>query len=139
MAEPAKSYTTNFILLALHVGLAIIVAFVMPLMFVEEHPQYLWLILLVALLSNQFWALIHEAIHAIFYPKRSVNNVAGRIMGICFGSAFGLVKAAHLVHHRLNRTEYEQPEISRSGSQGKDNIIYYYYLFIGLYINERYR
>lgn len=137
--SPRKAGMTsaiNFSLFALHVGLAIIVAFVMPLMFAENQPQYLWMILFVAMLSNQFWALIHEAIHAIFYPKRSVNNLAGRIMGICFGSAFGLVKAAHLVHHKVNRTEIERPEISLSDSTKKDNVIFYYYLFMGLYINE---
>jgi len=135
MTKPTKIYAINFALFALHVGLAIGVAFVMPLMFAGQ-PEYLWLILFVALLSNQFWALIHEAIHAIFHPERFLNNIAGRIMGIGFGSAFGLLKPAHLVHHRLNRTQYEQPEISRSSSQRKDNIIYYYYLLIGLYINE---
>lgn len=135
MTKPTKFYAINFGLFALHVGLTICVAFIIPIMFADE-PGYLWLGLPVALLSNQFWALIHEAIHTMFYPKRLVNNIAGRIMGICFGSAFGLVRAAHMVHHKVNRTEIERPEVSLSGSTRKDNIFFYYYLFIGLYILE---
>lgn len=135
MTKPEKFYAINFGLFVLHVSVAICVAFIIPLMFADE-PQYLWLAVPAALLSNQLWALVHEAIHSMFYPKRSINNFAGRIMAICFGSAFGLVKASHMVHHKVNRTEMERPEISLSGSTKKDNVIFYYYLFMGLYILE---
>ena len=136
MIEPTKVYIINFSLFFFHVALAICVAFILPLTLASEHAEYLWIVPFIALLSNQLWALIHETIHAIFYHKRSVNNAVGRILGVCLGSAFGLVKPAHLVHHKLNRTIYEQVEISRSDSIAKDNRIFYYYLFMGLYINE---
>lgn len=72
-----------------------------------------WGLLLVpvALLSNGFWALHHEAIHSGFHEDRRLNTLAGRSMAILLGSSFAVLRFGHLMHHRYNRNPTDRPDI----------------------------
>lgn len=69
------------------------------------------LLLLVALLSNGFWALHHEAIHGGFHPDRQRNQLAGRIMAVLLGSSFAVLRFGHLMHHQYNRNPTDRPDV----------------------------
>lgn len=64
----------------------------------------------VALVSNGFWALQHEAIHNLFAADQADNKHAGRLMGILFGSSFRILRFGHLMHHRFNRHPLDRPD-----------------------------
>ncbi len=70
-----------------------------------------WLLLPVALLTNFFWSLHHEAIHGNLHPDRRVNLLAGRAMAILLGSSFHVLRFAHLMHHRFNRSPRDRPDV----------------------------
>jgi fatty acid desaturase len=52
-----------------------------------------WLLVPVALLTNFFWALHHEAIHGGFHDDRRRNLVAGRVMAVLLGSSFYVLRS----------------------------------------------
>lgn len=93
-----------------------------------------WLILLTAILVNAFclwWAeheawwvmliaawgfamvnmlpfsIMHEAVHGIGASNKKRNRLMGVISGMVFGTSFSIQTAAHLGHHRRNRTDAE--------------------------------
>lgn len=68
------------------------------------------LVIPVALVSNGFWALQHEAIHNLFAGDQARNKQAGRIMGVLFGSSFRILRFGHLMHHRFNRHPLDRPD-----------------------------
>lgn len=70
-----------------------------------------WLLLPVALLTNFFWALLHEAIHGSLHPSRRVNLLAGRFMAILLGTSFHVLRFGHLMHHRFNRSPRDRPDV----------------------------
>jgi len=74
--------------------------------------QATWLLLAlpVALLSNGFWALQHEAFHNHFAARQVTNKLCGRLMSILFGSSFRVLRFAHLMHHRFNRHPLDRPD-----------------------------
>lgn len=69
------------------------------------------LLIPVALLTNGFWALHHEAIHGGFHPDRRINQLAGRVMAILLGSSFAVLRFGHLMHHRYNRNPIDRPDV----------------------------
>ncbi|OGT30190.1 MAG: hypothetical protein A3E87_00425 [Gammaproteobacteria bacterium RIFCSPHIGHO2_12_FULL_35_23] len=91
-----------------------------------------------ALLTPPFWSLIHEAIHRTYYPTAQVNDNAGRIMAVLFGTIFPLVQYAHLLHHRMNR---QGPDLIDAYNPEQENFLlksikYYLHIFGGLYLVE---
>ncbi len=81
------------------------------------------------LLSNSFWAAVHETIHG--GPKW-----VGRVLSILFGSSYYFLSAAHLTHHALNRTEERIEIVGQDESLLKARIRYYFFLCGGLYLSE---
>lgn len=71
----------------------------------------LWLQLLCglgfAVLGQTCFALIHEAEHSKLHPHRGINDAAGVLLSALFPGAFTVLRAAHLAHHRRNRSEVE--------------------------------
>lgn len=100
----------------------------------------LWGVLLapVALFTNGFWALHHEAIHGGFHPNRRVNNFAGRLMAILLGSSFAVLRFGHLMHHRYNRNPLDRPDTydPAQGSRLGAKAAFLYNLVCGLYVIE---
>jgi fatty acid desaturase len=92
----------------------------------------------VALLTNFFWALHHEAIHGSFHPDRRINLLAGRMMAILLGSSFHVLRFAHLMHHRFNRSPRDRPDVYDPAvtSKLKARLGFFGGLVLGLYLSE---
>lgn len=63
-----------------------------------------WLTLPVLLLTNAYWALLHEAIHGALHPDAGWNRRLGRFLAVGHGAPFGILRHGHLLHHRFSRT-----------------------------------
>jgi fatty acid desaturase len=97
-----------------------------------------WLLLLPVLLSNGWWAFIHEAIHGTLSPDRDINRTMGRMQGILFGAGFDLLRWGHLLHHAMNRTRRDRSEVYEEGRRNRAAFTLEYYgrLLGGLYYFE---
>ncbi len=87
-------------------------------------------------LNTPLWSLIHEAIHKNFNSNRRINELAGRVMSVLFGAAFGVLRFGHLMHHQYNR-DWESEHYTR----GEHNKIiawikHYFTMLGGLYLTE---
>ncbi|MDH5178831.1 MAG: fatty acid desaturase [Gammaproteobacteria bacterium] len=61
--------------------------------------------LLFAHVHNTIFSLLHEAVHGIFSPNPGRNDLFGMICAAAFPTSFRMQRAAHLGHHRRNRTD----------------------------------
>jgi fatty acid desaturase len=82
-----------------------------PWLLLPGDARWGFLLVPVALLSNGFWALHHEAIHGGFHDDRRRNALAGRIMAILLGSSFAVLRFGHLMHHQYNRNPTDRPDV----------------------------
>lgn len=129
--------TINMTLGTLFIGINIFCWFVIPILAINN---WLWLMCWIPalLLSNTMWALIHEAIHCIFHPNKSVNLKWGRMLSLSFGIEFHIARFGHLLHHRFNRSGidltdgYDPEKIPKWLA----NLGYYLQICIGLYLSE---
>lgn len=112
--------------------------FILPLWLLPQSFWWAMILIPIVLATNTYWSLIHEGIHFIFYPDKTINNVSSRIMSIVLGTVFQIVQFGHLVHHAYNRTNIDRPEVFEPNTQNywKRNIEYYFKLTVGLYIVE---
>jgi len=108
--QAARYRRINLALLALMAAATIGALFGIPVL-VQGDARFGWLLLPVALLTNFFWSLNHEAIHGGLHPDRRINLLAGRFMAILFGSSFHVLRFAHLMHHRFNRNPRDRPDV----------------------------
>jgi fatty acid desaturase len=106
----ARYRRINLVLLAL-MGLATIGALLGVPVLLQVDTRFGWVLLPAALLTNFFWSLHHEAIHGNLHPDRRVNLRAGRFMAILLGSSFHVLRFAHLMHHRFNRSPRDRPDV----------------------------
>jgi fatty acid desaturase len=106
----ARYRRINLTLLAL-MGAATLGALLGVPALLQADGRFGWLLLPVALLTNLFWSLHHEAIHGNLHPGRRVNLLAGRLMAILLGSSFHVLRFAHLMHHRFNRNPSDRPDV----------------------------
>ncbi|MBI2998539.1 MAG: fatty acid desaturase [Deltaproteobacteria bacterium] len=90
-------------------------------------------------MNNALWALIHESIHDLFNSSDRINLAAGRLLSICFGSPFHVLRLTHLSHHKFNRSPlekgtemYDPDKVSRV----KASFRYFFYILCGLYLLE---
>jgi fatty acid desaturase len=128
----------NWALVALFGTATLFALLVLPLWLL---PQSLWwglLLVPIALLSNGFWALHHEAIHGNFHSGRRTNHRAGRVMAVLLGSSFRVLRFAHLMHHRYNRFRLDRPDIydPAEGPYALAKLRYLGELLILLYVSE---
>jgi fatty acid desaturase len=131
-------WALNWALLALF-GLATLVALLaLPLWLLPSNRWWGLALIPIALMSNSFWALHHEAIHGNFHGDRRINNRAGRVMAILLGSSFRVLQFAHLMHHRYNRYRLDRPDIyePQEGSYALAKVRYFSELFLFLYLSE---
>jgi fatty acid desaturase len=88
--------------------------------------------------SVAYELVLELAIHDLLHPNRIVNAAVGRMLSVMFGSPFQIVRASHLLHHKVNRapiegTEYYEPgERSFLGAAAG----YYSQIVVGLYLAE---
>ena len=110
----------------------------LPLLLLPSHMDWAWTLLPLALLTNPYWSLIHEAIHDLFHPNRNVNAFFGRFLSILFGAPFRILRVSHLVHHKLNRRPIEGTEYydRAKGTKAGAAPGYFFQIFLGLYLVE---
>ncbi len=65
------------------------------------------LALVFGLLMNSVYSIIHEAEHAMLFPNRRWNDLAGALMALFFPAPFHLIRQGHLGHHFRNRSDDE--------------------------------
>ena len=136
--ESAPPAAINFALAAAHVGMNLYQFFVLPIFLLPLHPGWALTLAPVAVLSNPFWSLIHEAIHDLFHPIARINGFVGRLLAIFFGAPFRVLRLSHLLHHKLNRSPIEGTELydPDKSSRLRASPGYYFYIFGGLYLFE---
>ena len=111
---------------------------ILPIALLPVNSNWGWLLAPLALLTNPFWSLIHEAIHDLFHANKSINAFFGRLLALLFGSPFRILRLSHLLHHKLNRmpvegTEYFDRDKSTKAAAAPG---YFFQIFIGLYLAE---
>jgi fatty acid desaturase len=121
-----------------HVALNLYQFFLLPLILLPASSWWGLTVVPVALMSNSFWSLIHEAIHDHFHLRLRSNYFAGRFLSVFFGSSFLLLRLSHLLHHKLNRSPREATEAyDPAGSSAfKAAAGYYFQILGGLYLVE---
>jgi len=143
----AVNYPVNYLLCLAHVGLNVFVLFGFPLLMLPDPGAAFWIVLAISCTSNGLFSVFHEAIHRSLAPTtklpligRSLNDLLGRVVGICFGSPFDFVGTAHVTHHSVNRTEDEHVEVYDASMPDDKRrsfaIGYYFFLLGGLYKAE---
>jgi fatty acid desaturase len=125
-------------LAAVAIVLNLLQLFVLPLLVLPHGAAWGVCLVALALLTNSFWSIIHEAIHARLHRDARTNERLGRVLGVLYGAPYALLEAGHLLHHRYSRTPRERTEVyddSRSSwlhaAPG-----YYARLLGGLYLIE---
>jgi fatty acid desaturase len=79
-------------------------------------------------LMNSVYSIIHEAEHAILFPKRAVNEAAGIVMALFFPAPFHLLRQGHIGHHLRNRSDDEAFDLYFDG----DNVVWRWMAWIGI-------
>lgn len=59
------------------------------------------------IVMNSVYSIIHEAEHAMLFPDRRWNDLAGAFMALLFPAPFHLIRQGHLGHHFRNRSDDE--------------------------------
>jgi fatty acid desaturase len=109
--DTARYHQVNLVLLIAMASLTIGGLIVLPVWLLPLDANWGWLLVPVALLTNFFWALHHEAIHGGFHQDRQRNLRAGRIMAVLLGSSFHVLRFGHLMHHQYNRNPIDRPDM----------------------------
>lgn len=141
-AQPASRSsipsTINIALAGCYIAVHLLQYFALPLWLLPRDARWAWVLLVLALLNNPYWSLLHEAIHDLFHPNRAVNAFAGRLLSLLFGSPFRILRLSHLLHHKLNRTlaEATEPYAPGKTSWPRAALGYYFQIFGGLYLGE---
>jgi fatty acid desaturase len=111
---------------------------ILPLWLLPAEIRWGWTLLPLALLSNPFWSLLHEAIHDLLHSNRRVNAFIGRGLAVLFGSPFRILRLSHLLHHKLNRLPVEGTEYYDRAKTTKAAAApgYFFQILLGLYLVE---
>ena len=128
----------NLLLASFHIAANGFQFIILPLWLLPENQLWGWTLLPLALLTNPFWSLIHEAIHDLFHSNKAVNAFFGRLLGVIFGSPFRILRMSHLLHHKLNRLPVEGTEYYDREKRTKAGAApgYFFQIFFGLYLVE---
>jgi fatty acid desaturase len=131
-------YRSNTRLAGFHLALQANQLFLLPLFLLPFDPRWGWLLLPGVLLTNAWWAFIHEAIHGVMFEDRRTNRLAGRVNAVLYGAPFDLLRWGHLLHHAHSRTERERSEVYVAGRDNRliATLGYYFRLLGGLYLVE---
>lgn len=120
-----------------HAASVSFVLFCVPLL-LPLSPLWGLAVLAVAALSNSYWAVLHEGVHAGLGRSTAGNDRLGRLLAILFGSAFGMLRVAHLGHHQFNRHTHDRPDSFDAARTGRLAAFgrYYWGMIFGLYLGE---
>ncbi|HWU56182.1 MAG TPA: fatty acid desaturase [Rhizomicrobium sp.] len=140
--ETSRYQRLNMVLGLTYAAATLAVLLILPAAFRLHLLDAAWgwfcIALPVALVSNGFWALQHEAIHNLFAADQAVNRRVGRLMSVLFGSSFRVLRFGHLMHHRFNRHPLDCPDAfdPKTASAVKARIRFFTEIFGGLYLIE---
>ncbi len=137
-AGSARYRAINLVLLGVMVALTLGALLLLPALLLPRDPRWAWLLVPVALATNGFWALHHEAIHGGFHVDRRLNQAAGRLMAVLLGSSFAVLRFGHLMHHRYNRNPIDRPDSYDPARESrlKAKLAFLFNLTCGLYLIE---
>jgi fatty acid desaturase len=137
MSDKFDTYR-NSMLLSVFLGLQLIQLVLIPAVLISSEPISGWLLLILLLLSNSWWAFIHEALHGHLFPNKSIGRAVGRVNAVLYGASFDLLRFGHLLHHAYSRTQRERAEAYRADEQSWITAApgYYFRLLGGLYVFE---
>ena len=147
MAYPSVAYGSrssgipgalNLLLAGFYLSINVYQFVILPMRLLPEDVTWAWTVVPLALLTNPFWSLIHEAIHDLFHDRKAINQFTGRFLAVMFGSPFRILRLSHLLHHKLNRLPVEGTEYYDRTKGGKSAAApgYYFQIFQGLYLVE---
>ncbi len=130
--------TVNLIIAAGFVLLTAYSFLLLPLLLLPASPWWLLTLVPAAFSANTLWYFTHEAFHMNMHPNRQWNDAMGRVMAVCFGAPYDLVRFGHLQHHRFNGALFDRAELydPEQTSRRKAAISYYWNIFGGLYVQE---
>ncbi|MBL8710268.1 MAG: fatty acid desaturase [Rhodospirillaceae bacterium] len=137
--RPASFYRRlNAGLLAGYAATALIAYFVLPLLVRGVDANWAWALLPLVLVTNGYWATLHEAIHGQLLARPDRNRQAGRLLAILWGSSFRLLRFGHLTHHRFNRHDLDHPDTFDPArtSLGAARLRFFAEILGGLYVIE---
>jgi len=83
--------------------------------------------------GNTIFSCLHECVHGLFHPTRWVNECAGVICAAIFPTGLSLQRAAHLGHHRRNRTQFEMFDYYSPSDSRVLKTIQWYGIISGVY------
>jgi fatty acid desaturase len=88
-------------------------------------------IVLFCLAAQSVYFLVHEASHGHLHSNRKVNDGFGWFTAAFFPTSFSFVTAAHLNHHRVNRSTAERFDYLREGESVSMKIFAHYVQILG--------
>lgn len=109
-----------------------------PGVLLPQDAAWGWLLIVPVLLTNSWWAFIHEALHGHMFPNKATSRRLGRVNAMLFGAPFDLLRAGHLLHHAYSRSARERSEVYAPGRDSRVAVTvgYYFRLLGGLYLVE---
>ncbi len=128
----------NRALAVLHGLAAAYQMFLLPVFLLPLDRAWAWTLMPLVLLNNPLWSLIHETIHGNFARTPEASRRAGRLLAMCYGAPWRVLRTGHLLHHRFNRTSLERQELYDPASETAAARApgYYFNLLIGLYLTQ---
>lgn len=132
-----RSTTVNLALAGALSLLSLHLYFLAPRLIAQD-AGWAWSLLPAVLATQLLWALLHEGFHGLLHPRAAANQFLGRGLAVLFGSPFGVLRAGHLLHHRLNRSVIDRSEIydPRATPRWRAGLVFYARLLGGLYLAE---
>jgi fatty acid desaturase len=85
------------------------------------------------IVMNSVYSIIHEAEHAILFPNRFWNDLAGACMALFFPAPFHLIRQGHLGHHFRNRSDDEAFDLYLEGDHRLWRWLVLYGILTGCY------
>ncbi|HVR76273.1 MAG TPA: fatty acid desaturase [Planctomycetota bacterium] len=82
---------------------------------------------------NSVYSTIHEAEHAILFPSRRWNDLAGVLLALLFPAPFHLIRQGHLGHHLRNRSDDEAFDLIIEGERPAWKRLQFYGIITGFY------
>ncbi len=137
-AAATTPYRANALLTITAFALAACQLVLAPLIVLPQSPVLAGVLVVVLFLSTPFnSAVLHEAVHGRLITRSMQNDRVGRVLAICSGVAFDVLRFGHLSHHRFNRHALDRPDVIDPGqSRVYAAIRYYAHLLGGLYVSE---
>ena len=85
------------------------------------------------IVMNSVYSIIHEAEHAMLFPRRRWNDGVGACMALFFPAPFHLIRQGHLGHHLRNRSDDEAFDFYFEEDHRVWKVLVWYGILTGFY------